>query len=417
MSAPGCVIVGGGQAAVQTALSLRQAGFRDPIAILCGEPAAPYQRPPLSKAYLAGEIDAERLAFRPRELYEKLGVDVREGAIAAAVDRAERRVALEDGTSLPYDALVLATGARPRPLGIAGEESERVHRLRTLADAKALRGRLRLGGRLVIVGGGYIGLEVAAVASKRGVRATIVEALPRLMSRVTGSEVAAFLTDVHRANGVEILTGAQASGLVREPDGGGVQLALADGRRVVADDVIVAVGVVPNVELAAACGLACEDGIVVDEHGRTSDPAIFAAGDCTSHPSALLGRRLRLESVHNAIEQGKAVARAVVGDLSEPYVQAPWFWSDQYDLKLQTVGLWSRADRTVVHGDPEARSFSVLYLDDDGVVAVDAVNAPREFLLARKLFAEHASGAIPLDAWFHALGDASPAAAVNTPAD
>lgn len=379
-----CVVVGGGQAALQVAVSLRQGRYEGGIAILSDEATAPYHRPPLSKGYLWGEVDPTALSLRPAELYDRLAIDVCVGARVVAVDRDARRVALADDTSVPYDALVLATGARPQRLPIPGvADLECVHHLRTVADADRLRTRLAPDAHLVVVGGGYIGLEVAAAATRLGAQVTVLEAQPRVMARVTGSEVAAFLTEEHRARGVAVITDAFATRFDADP-AGGVRVAVRDGREIRCDEVLVAVGVVPNVELAEGCGLACDDGIVVDACGRTSDPAIYAAGDCTNHPNPILERRLRLESVHNAVEQAKAVARAITGSAA-PYAQVPWFYSDQYDLKLQTVGLFDDADRTVIEGSPLAREFAVFYLNGDDVVAVDAVNSPRAFVRARKL--------------------------------
>lgn len=391
------VIVGGGQSAVQTGVTLRQRDFQGTIVMLTDEPALPYQRPPLSKGYLAADAGAESLAFRSPEFYEKLGIEVRLGARVEGVDRGGKRVELADGSGLEYDALVLATGARPQRLGLPGEELRQVHVLRSAADAERLRKELRPGLRLVVVGGGYLGLEAAASATQKGAQVTVLEALPRVMVRVTGARVAAFLTDLHRSHGVDIRTEAVAQKIVADTDGG-VRVILEDGEGVPCDVVLVAVGVVPNVELAENCGLPCDNGIIVDEHGGTEDPAIFAAGDCTNHPNPVIGQRMRLESVHNAIEQAKAVAAAIIGS-PEPYAQVPWFYSDQYDVKVQTVGLFQGADHVVLRGTPERGQFAVLYLVDDRVVAVDAINSPREFVLGRKLLAAAPDGSVPLSDW------------------
>jgi len=397
VSAPCCVIVGGGQAALQTAVSLRQHGYDGTVTLLTDEDVPPYHRPPLSKGYLYGDVDTAGLSLRAPELYRRLSIGVRLGARAVAVDRDTRRVVLMDCTTVPYDNLVLATGARPRRLTIPGEELDRVHELRSVRDADRLRERLAPGAHLLVVGGGYIGLEVAAAATQVGARVTVLEAQPRVMARVSGAEVAAFLADEHRARGVDIVTSAVATRF-KEDVAGGVRVELADGQEIGCDEVLVAVGVVPNSELAESCGLVCDDGIVVDACGRTGDPRIFAAGDCTNHPNPVLRRRLRLESVHNAVEQAKAVAATIAG-APQRYAQVPWFYSDQYDLKLQTVGLFNDADRVVVRGSREAREFAVFYLDRDRVVAVDAINAPRQFVLARKLLAGATHGSLPLSAW------------------
>lgn len=399
-----CVIVGGGQAALQVAVSLRQGRYAGTITILSEEPVAPYQRPPLSKGYMAGAVAAEDLALRPAELYGRLSITLRTGTRAEAIDRAAGSVALATGATVPYDVLVLATGARPRLLPIPGADLDGVHHLRTLADTDALRARVRPGQHLAIIGGGYLGLEAAAAAARVGARVTVLEAQKRVMARVTGEYVAAFLTDAHRAHGVEVMTGAAAGRLERLP-GERLRIALADGRELACDDVLVAAGVVPDVGLAEDCGLACDDGIVVDVHGRTGDPAVLAAGDCTNHPNPILGRRLRLESVHNAVEQAKAVARTILG-APAPYAQVPWFYSDQYGLKLQTVGLFDEADRVVIEGSPETSQFAALYLAGDRLVAVDAINSPRAFVLARKLLDRSPSGSVPLSDWTAAAGAA-----------
>jgi len=408
------VIVGGGQSALQVAITLRQQGHEGTITMLSDEPALPYQRPPLSKTHLAGDADAEGLAFRTPEFYEKLEVEVRLNVRVTAVDRAERRVELEDGSTLEYDVLVLATGARPQRLGLPGEELKQVHVLRTAADSERLRTQLRAGERLVVVGGGYLGLEAAAAATQLGAKVTVLEALPRLMSRVTGARVSTFLTELHRSRGVEVRTEAVAERIEADPEGE-VLVVLADGSELPCDEVLVAVGVVPNVELAEGCGLPVDNGIVVDEHGQTEDPAILAAGDCTNHPNPVIGQRLRLESVHNAIEQAKAVAATIVG-APQPYAQVPWFYSDQYDVKLQTVGLFQGADHVVLRGEPAEGKFAVLYLAGDRVIAVDAINSPREFVTARKLLAESPDGTVPLTAWPEGDGDAASSAQMIMPA-
>jgi len=409
------VIAGGGQSALQVGISLRRRGFEGSIAMYSDEPALPYQRPPLSKSYLAAAAaDAAALAFRAPEFYEKLGIEVHLSVPVTAIDRAGRRVELGTGETVGYDALVLATGARPQRLGLPGEELEQVHVLRSAADAERLRRRLRPRTRLVVVGGGYLGLEAAAAARQQGAEVTLLEALPRVMSRVTGTRVATFLTDLHRSKGVEIRTEAVAVRIDAVAEGG-VLVVLADGDEISCDEVLVAVGVVPNVGLAEGCGLPVDNGIVVDEHGQTEDPAIFASGDCTNHPNPVLGQRMRLESVHNAVEQAKAVAATIVGE-SQPYAQVPWFYSDQYDVKLQTVGLFQGADRVVLRGAPAEGHFAVLYLVGDRVVAVDAINSPREFVLGRKLLAEAPDGAVPLIEWPEADGDAAGAAQMIMPA-
>jgi 3-phenylpropionate/trans-cinnamate dioxygenase ferredoxin reductase subunit len=390
-----CVIVGGGQAGVHVAITMRQRGFAGPVALVTGEPGLPYQRPPLSKAFLAGSLSRERLAFRPAGLYKKLDIDLRSDATVVAIDRDQKQVLLANGAALPYDWLVLATGSRPRSLPVPGAELKQVAGLRTVDDAERIRSWLAPGRRLAIIGGGYIGLEVAAVAASAGARITVFEASTRLLARVTGFEIADFFAGVHRARGVQTNVEATVHGFEARPDGS-VQVEFNGGQRIVADGVVVAVGVLPEIELAQSALLECADGVVVDDHGRTSDPSILAAGDCTNHPNDRLGRRLRLESVHNAIEQAKTVAATICGG-SEPYAQVPWFWSDQYSFKLQSVGLSAGHERTVVHGSIADGIFSVYYLKDDGVIALDAVNLPRDFAHARAIFAtDRSRGAVGL---------------------
>ncbi|TQM01634.1 3-phenylpropionate/trans-cinnamate dioxygenase ferredoxin reductase subunit [Pseudonocardia kunmingensis] len=377
------MVVGGGQAAAQVAVSLRQAGYASSLTIVGDEPLHPYMRPPVSKAYLRGGLGTDRLTLRPPALYQKLEVEVRTRACVRAVDRDRAEIRLDDGERLGYDHLVLATGAVQRPLPFGGAGSPTVHALRTVEDADRLRPHLRPGRRLVIVGAGYVGMEVASVATGLGVAVTVLEAADRVLARVAGHAVSEHLTALHRAAGVEVVTGVAVSTI--DPTNGttGSVVTCHDGRRWQADLVLVAIGVLPRVELAEAAGIRCADGIAVDEVCRTTDPQIYAAGDCTNAHNPLYGRRIRLESVSNAVEQGKTVAAAITGR-TRPTERVPWFWSDQYDVKLQTVGLLTGHATTVLRGNPVDGSFAVLYADGDGrVIAVDAVNAPREFSLAR----------------------------------
>ena len=378
------VIVGGGHAAGQACVSLRAGGWEGGITVIGEEPLPPYQRPPLSKAYLAGELPAERLFFRPEHFYAEAGVELRLGHRAVSVSRDAKTVLDAEGAEYPYDHLIFATGTRPRPLPLTGAELRGVHSLRSAADADRLGPALTEGARLVVVGAGYIGLEVAAVARRRGVAVTVLEAGERVLSRVTGEAVSAHYEAMHRAHGVDLRTGQEVAGF--EGEGGVVVgVSLASGETIPADVVVLGIGVVPNEELAAAAGLETAGGIVVDEHCATADPAVFAIGDCTSHPS-VYGRRVRLESVHNALEQAKTAAASICG-APKPYAQVPWFWSDQYDVKLQTVGLMQGHTEAVVRGEPAAGAFAVFYLAGDELLAVDAVNEPVAFMAAKKLVA------------------------------
>jgi len=381
------VIAGAGQAAGQTIVSLRQGGFEGNIVLVGEEPYLPYQRPPLSKKFLAGELDTSRLLLRQEQFYPEHRIGVHVGTRVSRIKPGSRVAELSNGTTLHYDKLVLATGSRPREVGVPGHQLPGVHYLRTITDVDRIRGGFHPGASLVIVGAGYIGLEVAAVAISRGLKVTVIELADNVMARVEAPPVSEFMARIHREAGVEIRcnTGLQAfTGATRLKGVVGT-----DGREIPADLAIVGIGVLPNVELAEEAGIVCDDGIMVDEYCRTSDPDVLAAGDCTNHPNPLLGRRLRLESVHNAVEQGKTAASTILGRL-EPYAQVPWFWSDQYDLKLQMVGLSPRSGQAVIRGDPESRSFAVFFLDDGRLTTAYSVNSPREFMLSKKLIAEGA---------------------------
>lgn len=377
------VVVGGGQAAAQAVQSLRLGGFAGEIAIIGEETALPYQRPPLSKAYMKGEMDEERLYFRPAAWYEDNRIEVLLGSRATRIDRAGRILHLEHGAELPYDALILATGSRPRKLPCDGADLEGVHDLRTLADVERIRPQLVAGRRIVIIGAGYIGLEAAAVARQMDLDVTVLEMAPRVLARVTSPVMSEFYAAEHAAKGVKILTSTALSNL--EGKDGQVSAAiLGDGTRLPADIVLVGIGILPNEELAKDAGIACSNGILTDRDGRTSDPHVFAAGDCASRPLVHYGRQGRLESVHNAIEQGKLVAAAILGQ-PRPTEDCPWFWSDQYDLKLQIAGLSQDYDQIIVRGNPGDRKFAAFYLRNGTLIAVDAVNSPPEFLASKKL--------------------------------
>jgi 3-phenylpropionate/trans-cinnamate dioxygenase ferredoxin reductase subunit len=377
------VIIGAGQAGVQAVASLRAEGFTGVITLAGEEGFPPYQRPPLSKAYLAGDLARERLFLKPASFFSETGCDLRVGVTATRIDRTAKRVRLSDGSDLAFDTLLLTTGARVRRLPVPGAALPGVHYLRGIDDVDALRPLLAPGARLAVVGGGYIGLEVAAVAVKHGLEVTIVEAASRVMERAVSPVLSEFYAGEHRAHGVTLMLGAAAQGFEGEAH---VEAVLTNKGRVPADLVLIGIGVVPNSEIAAAAGLVCGNGIVVDEFTRTSDPAIYAAGDCTDHP-AFAGGRSRLESVQNAIDQAKHVALAIVGR-PKAYREVPWFWSDQYDLKLQMAGLARAGDETVVRGTPESRKFAVFHLREGAVAAVEAVNAAPEYVVGRKLIAE-----------------------------
>jgi 3-phenylpropionate/trans-cinnamate dioxygenase ferredoxin reductase subunit len=387
-SAQKIVIIGGGQAGAQASFSLRQGGYEGAITMVCDEHAPPYQRPPLSKAFLKGELPEERLYFKPAAWYEDNGVELMLGMRATKIDRATRQVHLSHGGVLEYDALILATGSRPRPLPIEGASLAGVHELRSLEDVERLAPQTIAGRRIVIVGAGYIGLEAAAVASQLGLDVTVLEMAPRVLARVTSPVMAEFYEAEHARHGVKIRCGAGLSALKGE-DGKVTAAVLNTGEELPADLVLVGIGILPNQELAAEAGVACENGILVDRDARTNDPRIFAAGDCACRPLVHFGRTGRLESVHNAIEQGKLAAAAILGK-PRPAEDTPWFWSDQYDVKLQIAGIGTGYDQLVVRGDPEARKFAVFYLKGGVLIAADAVNSAPEFMVAKKLIASAA---------------------------
>jgi len=377
------VIIGAGQAAAQACASLRLFGYEGAITMIGDEPALPYQRPPLSKAYMKGELAEERLYFKPAAWYEAQNIDPVLSLRATKIDRSAQVVEMEMGGSVGYDALIIATGSRPRALPVEGAELDGVFDLRDLGDVERIRPRMIEGSKLVIVGAGYIGLEAAAVARQMGLDVTVLEMEERVLARVTSPIMSAFFQEEHGRQGVEIKTGARLASL-NGSDGKVTQAVLADGGVLDADMVLVGIGIVPNIELAEAAGIACSNGILTDRDARTNDPRVFAAGDCAARPLVHYGRTGRLESVHNAIEQGKLAAAAIVGK-ARPAEDCPWFWSDQYDLKLQIAGLSQDYDETVVRGDPNARKFAVFYLQNGKLIAVDAVNSPPEFLASKRL--------------------------------
>jgi len=378
------VIIGAGQSGAQAVASLRAEGFDGSLTLVGDEPFAPYQRPPLSKSYLMGIMERERLFLKPTAFYTEARCEVMLGTAAVAVDRAGKAVALSDGRTLPYDKLLLATGSRVRRLNLPGAELPGVFYLRGIADVDAMRAHFKPGVRLAVVGAGYIGLEVAAVARKLGLEVTVFEALGRVMARAVSGPLSEFYERVHRGAGVKFHLNTAVEAL---EGNGRLQAIRAGGARDEAEMALIGIGIVPNVELAQSADLACNDGIVVDHTcASTRDPAIFAAGDCTQH-TGRDGRSVRLECVQNAIDQAKHAALAMIG---KPvlYREVPWFWSDQYDLKLQIAGLAWPGDRLVMRGDPGARKFAVFHLREGTVAAVEAVNAAPEYLVGRKLIAE-----------------------------
>ena len=375
------IVIGAGQAATELAVALRASGFSGAIQIVGDEPYLPYQRPPLSKDFLSGKSPYEKLMLRPEAFWREQKIEFVLGVAGAAVDRAKCRVALQDRRALSYDTLVLATGTRARVPPLPGIELPGVFALRRIDDVKRLRPALDAARRVAIVGGGYIGLEVAAVARGEGRDVVVVEAEDRVMKRVTCSEVSAFYESLHRGRGVDIRTNCRIEAIEGTERASGLRL--AGGETVAADLILVSTGARPNEELASDAGLACEDGILVDEYARTSDEHIYAIGDCTRFPSRRYGRTIRLECVQNAFDQAKAAAAALLGK-GAAYNLVPWFWSDQYDVKFQSSGLSAGFDEMRVAGDPAAAHFSVEYRKSGKLIAVDAINDARAYMMGRK---------------------------------
>ncbi len=382
----GVVIVGAGHAGGTAAALLRQYGYDGPITIAGDEPIAPYQRPPLSKAWLKGEADADSLALKPPSFYAEHDIRLILEVRAEAVDLKARTVRLSDGQTLKYDTLILATGSRARTLPLPGADLDGVMVLRSAADAEQLKAALGPGRRLAVIGGGYIGLEAAASARALGAEAVVIEREPRILARVAQEPLCSFFTGYHKARGVTFEVSAQVQGFEGR-DGHVTGVKLGDGRTIACDAAVIGIGILPNEEVAKAAGIACDNGILVDEAARTSDPDVFAIGDVTHRPMPLYGRRDRLESVANALEQAKQAASAIVGRPPPPH-EVTWNWSDQYDLKLQLAGRDYDSDTTVVRGDPAQAKFAVFHLKGDVIQAVEAVNAPAEFMASRQLIGQ-----------------------------
>ena len=378
------VIVGAGHGGAQAALALRQHGFGGTIAIVGREPEAPYERPPLSKEYLAGEKPFERLLLRPAQVWADKRIEMVLNKSATALDPAAKALTLDDGATLSYGHLVWAAGGDPRLLPCEGGQLKGVHAVRTRADVDRLIAEIDAGARrVVVIGGGYIGLEAAAVLTKLGLAVTLLEALPRVLARVAGEELSAFYEAEHRAHGVDLRTGVTVEGIEGADTVTGVRL--ADGEVLPCEIVIVGIGIVPAVGPLIEAGASGGNGVDVDELCRTSLPEVFAIGDCAAHANDFAGGAvIRLESVQNANDMATVAAKAICGE-PQPYKATPWFWSNQYDLRLQTVGLSSGHDATVVRGDPEARSFSVVYLKAGRVIALDCVNLVKDYAQGRKL--------------------------------
>ncbi|MGB1402716.1 MAG: NAD(P)/FAD-dependent oxidoreductase [Porticoccaceae bacterium] len=376
------VIIGGSHAAVQLVISLRQNGWNGIITVISDEPYLPYQRPPLSKAFLSGSSHEEQLLLRAPAAYEKLDVSFRLGIRVTAVDTDRRQLTLNNGETMSYTKLALCTGARARTLPIAGAELKGVHYLRTMDDVKRIKLSANSANTAVIIGGGYIGLETAASLTDLGIAVTLLEAESRLLQRVASETTSEFYLNLHQEHSVTVKLNAQASAL--QGDTSVAKVVCTDGQTIDADMVIIGIGVIPNTELASHAGLSVDNGIVVNQFAQTSHADIVAAGDCTNHPNPLLNRSLRLESVPNAVEQAKAAAASLC-DIEKLYAELPWFWSDQYDVKLQIAGINQGYTEVVIRGDQTSRSFTVFYLQGTVLLSAECINRPKDFILARKL--------------------------------
>nr|WP_187703004.1 FAD-dependent oxidoreductase [Dietzia sp. SLG310A2-38A2] len=384
------LVVGASHAGAQLAASLRQDGWSGEIVLIGEEPTVPYQRPPLSKAYLAGKTTLDEITIRSSDFYSKQRIQLL-NAHVEAIDRSAGHIVMSTGDTLTYDKLALCTGARPRQLRVPGADLAGVHYLRTAADVELIRTSAAPGRRVVIVGGGYIGLETAASLRALDLDVTVLEATTRVLERVTAPDVSTFFERIHREEGIDIRTGAKVAALVG--DDCVREVLLSTGESIPADLVIVGIGVEPRTELADAAGLVVDNGIVIDDHARTEDPDIVAAGDCTSHDIARYGCRIRMESVSSAGEQAKVAASTVCGK-SRKIEALPWFWSDQYDLKLQIAGLNTGYDEVVLSGDPTRdRDFSCFYLRGGELLAADCINRPRDFMFSKRAITQQ----LPVD--------------------
>jgi 3-phenylpropionate/trans-cinnamate dioxygenase ferredoxin reductase subunit len=376
------VIIGGSHAAVQLVISLRQKGWEGQITVVSEEPHMPYHRPPLSKAYLAGDSSEEQLALRAPAAYEKLDVNFMLGVSVKRIDTQAYKLELDNNQTLPFSKLALCTGARARPLPIPGADLQGVHYLRTMDDVGGIQQSAASAKTAVIIGGGYIGLETAASLRKLGIAVTILETESRLLKRVASETTSEFYLRLHQQHGTDIRCNTMATAI--EGDAAVTGVVCGDGNKISADMVIIGIGVIPNTELACDAGLDVDNGVLVNEFAQTSHRDIVAAGDCTNHPNPMLKTRLRLESVPNATEQAKAAAASICG-IEKQYAELPWFWSDQYDVKLQIAGMNQGYTDAVIRGDSGSSSFSVFYLKDNLILAADCINRPKDFMLAKKL--------------------------------
>ena len=378
------LIIGAGQSAIQCISTLKKEGYSGSITLVGEEEHLPYQRPPLSKGFLEDSIGKERLYFKKLEFFTENKVQLYLGLAAKKLDIENQKVYLSDNSELKFDKLVLATGSRVRYLNFPGSELKSIFYLRNLDDAEAIKKDLETSDNLVIIGAGYIGLEAAAIAAKKNKTVTVIEMADRVMNRTVDPQISEYYLNLHQSYGVKFHFNTSLETINKSSDS--LEVVCSDGTEVKADSVLIGAGVIPNIELAEDSGIYCDNGIIVDEFGQTNFKNIYACGDCTNHPNKILNKNLRLESVHNAMEQAKTVASSVLNNPME-YSQVPWFWSDQYDHKLQIVGLSGDHDLVTMRGNTNDAKFMLFYTKDEELIAVDAINNPKEFLISRKLVA------------------------------
>ena len=378
------LIIGAGQSAIQCISTLKKEGYSGSITLVGEEEHLPYQRPPLSKGFLEDSLNIERLYFKKLEFFTENKVQLYLGLSAEKLEINNQKVYLSDNSVLEFDKLVFATGSRVRLLDFPGSELKSIFYLRDLDDAEAIKKDLETSENLVIVGAGYIGLEAAAIAAKKNKKVTIIEMADRVMNRTVDPQISEYYLNLHESYGVKFHFNTSLETINKVSDS--LEVVCSDGTEVKADSVLIGAGVVPNIELAEEAGIYCDNGIIVNEFGQTNFKNIYACGDCTNHPNKILNKNLRLESVHNAMEQAKTVASSVMNNPME-YSQVPWFWSDQYDHKLQIVGLSGDHDLVTMRGNPNDAKFMLFYTKDEELIAVDAINNPKEFLISRKLVA------------------------------
>ena len=380
------VIIGAGHAGGMAAISLRQQKYQGSITLIGEENFLPYQRPALSKGFLAGDIEEKRLYLKSQDYFDKNNISIIRNCEVVAIDRNNKIVLLENQKQLGYEKLIIATGSIVNKLKTSSGETD-LYYLRTIKDSLKIREKLRNKNKITIIGAGYIGLEIASIAIKKNLEVNVLELENRVMGRVVSSEVSDFFQKKHQSEGVEFKFNTSIIDI--EDQGKQKRVICSDGSSFNTDVIVVGVGIKPNIELAESSGLSCDNGIIVDDNGQTSDPHIFAVGDCSNHPNNILKRRLRLESVQNAVEQAKSVAASIAGSV-KPYQEVPWFWSDQYNIKLQIAGISQDHDHRVIRGSPKEEKFAVFYQKEKRLIAVDAINSPKEFMVGKKWVAMQA---------------------------